>query len=215
MVTVLNEVSSIASQYLHELRDVTIQKDRRRFEQNVERLGVCLGYELSKGLSYNDHATKTPLGTASTQLLKDRLVLATILRAGLPLQDGLRQVFDSAEPAFVGAGRKPETGKGVEIDLNYVAGPRLDGKILVLADTMLATGSSLVDAYKALVAQNGQPHKTFVIGVIASQPGLEYIEKHIPDVQIYVGAVDPVLNDKFFIVPGLGDAGDLLYGPKV
>jgi uracil phosphoribosyltransferase len=174
---------------------------------------MVAGYELSKQLTYQKQVTQTPLAAAETQILKDRLVISTILRAGLPLQRGIASVFNDAELAFMAAGRKPETEHGVEIDLSYVATPDLTNKVLVIADTMLATGHSIIDAYQALLA-HGKPSRVIIISVIASQPGVDYVEKHIPKVEIITAAVDPELNDKFFIVPGLGDAGDLLYGPK-
>lgn len=214
MVTILSKQASAISHYLRELRDVEIQKDPARFGRNVERLGLIAGYEISKKLEYNDHLTNTPLGQTNTPLPKDRLVLATVLRAGLALQHGLHQVFDQAELAFVAAGRKPETGKEVEIDLSYVAGPELNNKVLILADTMLATGKSLVESYEALVAKLGKPKRVFVVSVIASQAGVDFVAKQIPEAELFVCAVDPDLNDKFYIVPGLGDAGDLLYGTK-
>lgn len=215
MINILADESSIVSQYLRELRDVELQKDRQRFEHNVERLGMIAGYELSKRLAYVDHTTKTPLGTANTPVLKDQIVLGTILRAGLPLQHGIHKIIDGAELAFIGAGRKAETALGVEIDLTYLAAPNLTDKVLVIADTMLATGKSFVDAYNALTSKNGLPKKVFVVAVIASQAGVDYVNKHIPEAELIVCAVDQELNDKFFIVPGLGDAGDLLYGSKI
>lgn len=214
MTTVLDRQSSVVSQYLRELRDVNLQKNPQQFERNLERLGMIGAYELSKQLNYEDRQTTTPLGNINTPVIKDELVIATILRAGLPVQNGAKSVFDNAELCFVAAGRKPETAGGVEIDLAYTASPYLKGKALIIADTMLATGKSLVDTYEALSHSYGQPQKVYVLAVIASQQGIDYVERHIPDVSIIVSAVDPELNDKFFIVPGLGDAGDLLYGPK-
>jgi uracil phosphoribosyltransferase len=214
MITVLNQQNSIVNQYLRELRDTEIQKNSQHFEQNLERLGMIAGYELSKQLSYQDKETTTPLSKVNTPILKDKIVLATILRAGLPVQKGVKAIFDDAELSFVAAGRKPETAAGVEIDLAYTASPRMEGKVLVIADTMLATGKSLVDTYQALSNSYGKPGKVYVVAVIASQQGVDYVSEHIPGVGIVVSAVDPELNDKFFIVPGLGDAGDLLYGPK-
>jgi uracil phosphoribosyltransferase len=214
MITVLNQDNSIINQYLRELRDVKIQKDPVRFERNLERLGMLAGYELSKRLSYTDHATTTPLGKLNTPILQDKLVLATILRAGLPVQRGVHQVLDTAEMAFVAAGRKPETAAGVEIDLAYVAGPELTDKVLIIADTMLATGKSLVDSYHALIEKHGRPSRTFVVAVIGAPEGVEYVQAQLPEAELIISAVDQKLNDQYFIVPGLGDAGDLLYGPK-
>ncbi len=215
MLRILSETSSMVGPYLHELRDIGLQKDKLRFKYNLERLGMIAGYEISKQLTYSNHSTKTPLGTSITPILKDKIVLCTILRAGLPLQNGIHKIFDGADLAFIGAGRKPENGGEVEIDLSYVASPDLKGKTLIIADTMLATGKSLVDAYRALTKEHSTPKHTFVVSVIASQAGVEFVSKHIPNVEVIVCAVDPELNDKYYIVPGLGDAGDLLYGPKL
>jgi uracil phosphoribosyltransferase len=204
----------VVNQYIHELRDINVQKDSRRFEENIERIGTIAGYEASKLLTYNDNQTKTQLGTAKTKILSDQIVLNTILRAGLPLQRGVHSVLPMAELSFIAAGRKPETAAGVEIELSYVATPSIEGKVLIIADTMIATGKSLVDGYNALTKNYGTPKQTILIGVIASREGIEYVSKHINNVRIIVGSVDDALDDRFFIVPGLGDAGDLLYGPK-
>jgi uracil phosphoribosyltransferase len=214
MIKILDEEKSIIGQYLHELRDIDIQKDRRRFEENIERIGVIAGYEASKLLTFNEEQTTTQLGTATTSVLADRIVLNTILRAGLPLQRGVHSVLPMAELSFIAAGRKPETAAGVEIELSYVATPNLEGKVLIIADTMIATGKSLVDGYNALTEHYGMPTQTIIIGVIASKEGVAYVSQHIDGVSIIVGSVDDALDDRFFIVPGLGDAGDLLYGPK-
>ncbi len=214
MITVLSEENSIINQYLHELRDIELQKDHLRFEQNIERIGAIAGYEASKLLTYSAHQTTTQLGVADTSVLSEGIVLNTILRAGLPLQRGVQSVLPYAELSFTAAGRKPETSGGVEIELGYVATPSIEGKVLVIADTMIATGNSLVDGYNALVQHYGKPSRTIIIGVIASQQGLDLVAKEIPGVSLIVAAVDAKLNEKFFIVPGLGDAGDLLYGPK-
>jgi uracil phosphoribosyltransferase len=210
---VITRKNSVVNQYLRELRDVEIQKDSKRFARNLERIGAIAGYELSKRLNYKKQVTKTPLGEANTPLIKDKVVVATILRAGLPLQKGVASVFDGAELAFIAAGRKPDIGHGVEIDLAYVASPKLEGKVLIIADTMLASGRSIIDAYNSLL-EHGKPSRVFIISAIASQPGVDYVQKNIRDVEIITAALDPELNDQFFIVPGLGDAGDLLYGEK-
>lgn len=212
---VLNSESSIVNQYLRELRDVKLQQDRTRFESNLERLGMILGYEVSKQLDYKPVSTQTPLGKINTPVIKNDLVLATILRAGLPVQHGVHQILDSVDLAFVAAGRKPDTSHGVEIDMAYTAAPDLNGKVLIMADTMLATGLSMVDAYNELVKKHGQPARSFVVGVIASQHGAEYVEANIPNCELIVCAVDPKLNSHYYIVPGLGDAGDLAFGPKL
>jgi uracil phosphoribosyltransferase len=214
MVANLSSKKSVLNHFLRELRDVEIQKDKRRFERNLEKAGALAAYELSKQLTYIDQETTTSLGQAKTALIKDKIVIATILRAGLPMQKGVASIFEEAELAFIAAGRKPETGHGVEIDLAYTASPDLTGKILIIADTMLATGSSILDSYNAL-RKYGMPSRLFIICAIASQPGIEFVEKNIPGAGIIAAAVDPGLNDKFYIVPGLGDAGDLLYGEKL
>ncbi len=214
-MTILNSGPSVVNQYLRQLRDVELQKDRPRFEHNLEMLGMIAGYELSKKLHYHDHTTKTPLGTANTPVLDDAIVLSTVLRAGLPVHRGIHKVLPDADPAFIAAGRKPDTSGGVEIHLDYVAGPSLTDKVLIIADTMLATGHTFVQAYEALVASHGQPSRVFIVAIIASKQGIAYVEQHIAGCELIVCAVDPVLNDQYFIVPGLGDAGDLLYGEKL
>lgn len=213
-IIVLDTNNSIVSHYLQELRDVDIQKDRRRFNENIEHIGAIAGYEASKLLAYKKKQTTTQLGVAETYVLDDEIVLNTILRAGLPLQRGVHSILPMAELSFIAAGRKPEIPAGVEIDLSYVATPSIEGKVLIIADTMIATGKSLVDGYNALVRHYGTPKQTIIIGVIASTIGIEYVTEHIQDVQMIVGSVDRELDENFFIVPGLGDAGDLLYGPK-
>ncbi len=214
MIKNLSDEPSIVSECLHELRDKVIQNDTARFEANIERLGMIAGYEVSKLLSYEDHPTSTPLGTANTPLLKEPVVLCTILRAGLPLQRGIKQVLHSAELSFVAAGRKSETDEGVEIDLSYIATPAIEHKVLIIADTMLATGKSLVDTYNALIKGYGKPSRTIVVNVIAAKQGIDYVCSQIPDIDIITCAIDQELNNRYFIVPGLGDAGDLLYGEK-
>lgn len=214
MIKVLSDDSSIITQYIHELRDVELQKDRQRFERNIERIGMIAGYEASKLLSYKKNKTTTQLGIAETSVLDEDIILNTILRAGLPLQRGVQMTLPSAELSFIAAGRKPETAAGVEIELSYVATPSLEGKALIIADTMIATGKSLVDGYNALIQHYGTPTRTIIIGVIASREGIAYVTEHIAGVDMIVGVADPELDHKFFIVPGLGDAGDLLYGAK-
>lgn len=214
MLKILSGQPSVVDQYLSELRDVELQKNRPRFEQNLERLGQIAGYEVSRLLDYDKGETTTPLGHAESYKVKNRLVINTILRAGLPVQRGLKSVLDMAELSFIAAGRKPDTSAGVEIDLAYIATPEIKDKALIIADTMLATGKSIVDAYEALVNGFGQPSRVIVVAVIGSQAGVDYVQEHIKDVDLIVCAVDPELNSDYFIVPGLGDAGDLLYGPK-
>lgn len=213
MIQVLSDDQSIVNQYLRQLRDIKWQTDRFLFALNLERLGILAGYEVSKLLNYQTTKVVTPLTTTQGQILKDRLVLATVLRAGLPLQQGLKKVFDDAEQAFVGAARHEAKGN-VSIELGYQAGPSLEGKVLIMADTMIATGHSLVEAHQSLVKKHGQPARTIIVGIIASQAGLDYVDSKLPKSDIIVAAVDPQLDKNFFIVPGLGDAGDLAFGPK-
>lgn len=215
MITVLSEVAPLVGDFLRQLRDVQLQTDRQRFEKNVERVGVVAAMELSKSLDYSDAKTKTPLGEANTKSPSEEVVVCGIFRAGLPLQRGLCQMLDQAAQGFVGAARQPETGEKVEIGVDYIAAPHLAGKVLVLVDTMLATGTSIVDSFQALVKDRGQPKKLFIVAVIASQTGVEYVQAKLPQADFIVGAIDPELNEKFYIVPGLGDAGDLLYGSKI
>jgi uracil phosphoribosyltransferase len=215
MLTVLSDGNSIIDQYLLELRDVELQKDSKQFERNLERLGAISGYELSKQLAYQKQETQTPLATAHTHRLADELIITTVLRAGLPIHRGVASVFDKSEQSFIAAGRKPETVAGVEIDLAYVSTPSLEGKTLIITDTMLATGHSIVDAYKAIVQKGGQPKQTFIVAIIGSKPGVAFVQQHIPEAHLILSVIDETLDDRFFIVPGLGDAGDLLYGPKL
>jgi uracil phosphoribosyltransferase len=214
MLKVLAGQPSVIDHYLSELRDVELQKNRPRFEQNLERLGQIAGYEVSRMLGYDKGETTTPLGQAEAYRVKDQLVINTVLRAGLPVQRGLKSVLDMAELSFIAAGRKPDTSAGVEIDLAYVATPEIKDKTLIIADTMLATGKSIVDAYEALISGYGQPSRVIVVAIIGSQTGVDYVQQQIKDVDIVICAVDPELNSDYYIVPGLGDAGDLLYGPK-
>ena len=214
MTQVLSDENSIIGQYLSELRDVEIQKDQARFSTNLQKLGMISAYELSKKLDYVSNSTSTPLGIAETKHPKSPIVIAAVLRAGLPVQQGINQVFDKAELAFIGAGRKPDTSHGVEVEMGYIAAPQLAGKTLILADTMLATGHSMLDAYNALVDKYGRPDSTYLVAVIASQQGVDFINSNLPDAELTVSVIDPDLNSNYFIVPGLGDAGDLLYGEK-
>ncbi len=200
---------SIISQYMAELRDITIQTDSMRFRRNLERIGEIMAYEISKTLNY-----KTPLDTANCRTIADKVVLGTIFRAGLPFHQGFLNTLDKAENAFVSAYRKYREKENFDVFIEYIASPRLDGKTLVLVDPMLATGTSMELSYRALLTK-GTPAKIHVASVIASQAAIEYVKKHMPDnTTIWVGAVDPEINSHSYIVPGLGDAGDLAYGTK-
>ncbi|MEQ3654290.1 MAG: uracil phosphoribosyltransferase [Dokdonia sp.] len=207
---------SLLNQYIYELRTVAIQKDRMRFRKNIERVGEILGYEMSKMLAYHDMQTSTPLGSKSMVLPQQDLVLCSVLRAGLPLHQGLLNRFDTADNAFISAYRThPEQGNDFEVVVRYFAAPDLSHKTLVLTDPMLATGKTLENVYQAL-SDHGTPTQIHIIAVIGSRQGVDYINRIFPeDTHLWIAAVDEELNNKGYIVPGLGDAGDLCYGLKL
>jgi len=214
MIHDLSNANSIFGTFLAELRDTDIQKDPMRFRRNLERISEILGYEISKKLDYKEVIVTTPLGEAKTQQLKQQPVLATILRAGLGMHIGLLNYFDRAESAFVSAYRKHSTAEDFEIYVEYMAAPHIDGKVLIISDPMLATGSSMAMVYKALLKQ-GTPSKVHIVSAIAAPEALAYLKNQLPDtVEIWVGAIDDELTAQSYIVPGLGDAGDLAYGEK-
>lgn len=208
--------NSILSSFLRELRDETIQKDSMRFRRNIERIGEILSYELGKELNYTEEKIKTVLGEKSSELISDAVVVCSILRAGLPLHQGILNYFDSAENAFISAYRHhPNNDDNFEIVVEYFAAPSLEGKTLILADPMLATGQSLVSVYEAIL-KYGTPQKIHLACVIGAHEGIEYIQQHFPDnTDLWIADIDDILNDKGYIVPGLGDAGDLAFGPKL
>lgn len=212
----LCQQNSLVSQYMSELRDKVIQQDRMRFRRNVQRLGQIMAYEISKHFTYEASQTVTPLGTARTNKLADPIVLATILRAGLPLHEGFLNFIDNAENAFVSAYRKYQPGSDTfDIHIEYMACPPIQGKTLVIVDPMLATGSSMELAYRALLSK-GQPKHVHVACVIASDKAIDFIKQHLPadTTTVWACDIDHELNSHSYIVPGLGDAGDLLYGEK-
>ncbi len=215
MIKLLNKENSILNRFIAELRDVNIQKDKMRFRQNMERIGEIFAYEISKSLNYKQEQITTPLGTSDMMLPADKIVLATILRAGLPLHQGLLNFFDRAENAFISAFRKYRKEGGFDIQFGYLSSPLINDKVLILSDPMLASGSSMVLAYQSML-EKGKPAHTHIITVIASKEGVEYTKRHIPenDFTLWVGALDDELTAKAYIVPGLGDAGDLAYGAK-
>lgn len=214
MIHNLSQNTSIFSTFLAELRDCTIQKDAMRFRRNLERIAEIMGYELSKHLEYTTHTVITPLGEAEIPLLKQQPVLATILRAGLPMHQGLLNYFDRAESAFISAYRKHTTAEDFDIHVEYLAAPELDGKTLIISDPMLATGSSMIMVYKALLKQ-GKPKHVHIVSAIAAPEAIDYVKKHVAEnVTVWVGAIDRELTAQSYIVPGLGDAGDLAFGPK-
>ncbi|MDE7382225.1 MAG: uracil phosphoribosyltransferase [Muribaculaceae bacterium] len=211
------EKPSLVSRYMLELRDNKIQKDPMRFRRNLERIGEIMAYELSKKLAYKDVEVQTPLGPCVCQDIAEQIVLATILRAGLPFHQGFLSYFDHAENAFVSAYRRyKEKGDSFDVLVEYLASPDIEGKTLVLVDPMLATGSSMELAYKAML-NKGNPAHIYVCSVIASRRSVEYVRAHFPEdkTTILLGAVDDEVNSHSYIVPGLGDAGDLAYGEKL
>lgn len=211
----LTAAPSLMTILLAEMRDIHVQQDRLRFRRNLERLGELIAYEISRVLEFVPREVSTPLGIASCSRLSEQPVLATILRAGLPLHQGLLNGFDRADNAFISAYRKHHDGDDdFDIEIEYLSSPPLQDRTLILSDPMLATGSSMVLAYRALL-QRGTPGSTHVVAAIASRQGVEYAQRHLPeDTMFWIGAIDPDLDPKAYIVPGLGDAGDLAYGAK-
>lgn len=213
-VNVIGNKNSIFNQFIAEVRDAEIQKDRMRFRRNLERMGEVFAYEISKELQWQTREVITPLGVADVSVLKEQPVLATVLRAGLPFHNGMLNYFDGAENAFVSAYRRHHKDGSFDIQLEYVSTPDLSGKELILCDPMLATGASLVLAYKALL-KHGKPKHTHIVSVLSNTEGINYVKQNVQsDTSIWVGAVDEELTAQAFIVPGLGDAGDLAYGEK-
>ncbi|MDE6113648.1 uracil phosphoribosyltransferase [Barnesiella sp. WM24] len=210
-----DEHPSIISQYMMELRNVDIQHDMLRFRRNLERIGELMAYEISKTFEYKKVDIVTPLAPATCDVVADDVVLGTIFRAGVPFHLGFLNVLDKSENAFVSAYRKYKEKENFDVFIEYIASPRLDGKTLVLVDPMLATGASMELSYKALLTK-GEPAKIHVASVIASQAAIDYVKSTFPDdkTTVWVGAVDPEINSHSYIVPGLGDAGDLAYGIK-
>lgn len=210
----LGSHNSIFNQFIAEIRDEKIQQDRMRFRRNCERLGEIFAYEISKKLVYEEQEVTTPLGVSNIKLIKEQPVLSTILRAGLPVHQGLLNYFDKSDNAFVSAYRKHNKDGSFDIELEYLASPDLTGRTIILSDPMLASGASIVVTYKALL-QKGSPKKLHVVILIASTLGLDYVKRHLPEnTTIWVGAIDEELTAQSYIVPGLGDAGDLAFGSK-
>lgn len=214
MVFNLSEHNNIGHRFIGEMRDVHIQKDRMRFRRNMERLGEILAYEISKTLKYHPVKVETPLGMTTVQMPLQQVVLGTILRAGLPLHQGLLNYFDDAGNAFVSAYRKHHKDGTFEIKLEYVSCPNLAGSVLILSDPMLATGASIALAAKEL-QEYGEPAAIHFVTAIASSYGLEHVQRLFPKAKIWLGALDDELTAKSYIVPGLGDAGDLSFGEKL
>ena len=212
----LIEENSLLCHFVAEMRDIEIQKDAMRFRRNVERVGEIMAYELSKNLHYTERDVQTPLGVARCAQISDQIVIGTILRAGLTLHQGFLNYFDKAENAFISAYRKYKDRLNFDIFIEYIASPSLEGKALLLVDPMLATGSSMELAYRALLTK-GTPKEVHLVSIISSQQAVDTLCESFPDdnVTLWVAAIDPVLDDHAYIVPGLGDAGDLAYGEKL
>jgi len=214
MVRNLSNTYSIVSDWISELRDVQLQADRMRFRRNLERIGELAALEISTKLNYEEKEIQTPLGIAVCKTLIDQPILATILRAGLPLHAGLLNIFDKADNAFISAYRKHRLDGSFDISLEYISCPDLDDRVLIISDPMIATGSSMVKTLQFL-REEGKPKEIHVVAAIACTVGIEFIKRAEPNVTIWCGDIDEELTAKGYIVPGLGDAGDLAFGPKV
>jgi uracil phosphoribosyltransferase len=214
MVINLSQDYSILCDWIAEIRDQSIQTDRMRFRRNLERIGEIAGYEISRHLAYEERDVQTPLGISPSKMLKAQPVLATILRAGLPLHQGLLHVFDKADNAFISAYRKHDTAGAFEISMGYMTSPELDNRVLILSDPMLATGASMVKTVQYLHSE-GNPAEIHIVTAIACTVGIEYLHRALPSCKIWCGAIDDELTAKGYIVPGLGDAGDLSFGNKI
>ena len=214
MIINLSQQHSLVSNWMSELRDKEIQKDRQRFRKNLEKIGEVAAYEISKKLAFVEMEVETPLGSATCKVIKDQPVLATILRAGIPMHNGLLNYFDKADNAFISAYRKHQKDGSFEISLDYISCPEIEDRILIISDPMLATGASLVKTIHYLKAE-GKPREIHIVAAIACTVGIEYVKREDPGVTIWCGDIDDELTAKGYIVPGLGDAGDLAYGEKV
>ena len=217
MVKILNKENTILNKFLAEMRDKSIQKDSMRFRRNMERVAEVMAYEISKKLNYKTKMVETPLGIAAVESISDKVVIATILRAGLPFHQGFLNFFDDAENGFVSAYRKSRPDGSFIVDVEYVSTSSLAGKTLILVDPMLATGTSLMLVYDALIRRAGEPEHTHFAAAFASEQGVDYVLKHTNPEKctLWCAAVDEELTSKSYIVPGIGDAGDLAYGEKL
>ena len=217
MIKILNSENTILNKFLAQMRDKEIQRDSMRFRRNMERVGEIMAYEISKTLSYRTRMVETPLGVATVEEIDDKIVVATILRAGLPFHQGFLNYFDDAESGFVSAYRKSRPDGTFIVDVEYVATSSLTGKTLILVDPLLSTGTSLMLVYDALVRRAGEPEHTHFAAVFASEAGVDYVKRHINPSKytLWCAAVDEELTSKSYIVPGVGDAGDLAYGEKL
>ena len=212
----LGKQNTIFNHFIREIRDVNIQKDAMRFRRNIERIGEIFAYEISKKMTYENNDITTPLGISSESLMIEKPVLATILRAGLPLHQGLLNYFDSSKNCFISAFRKHKRGGDFEIKIEYMSSPDLEGKTVILCDPMLASGSSMVLAMEALLSK-GNPKHIHVVATIASSEGIQYFKENLPfrNCTLWLGAEDKEMTAQSYIVPGLGDAGDLAFGEKI
>ncbi len=215
MMHILSEKNNLCNQFIAELRDIHIQNDRSRFRRNMKRIGEIFAYEISKSLQYEKKDIETPLGKKEMHLISNKIVNATILRAGLPLHDGILSYYDQAENAFISAYREYQNEYAFDIKFEHVSGPSIEEKTLILSDPMLASGASMIGSYQALM-KHGKPRHTHIVAIIASEPGVEKLQKELMDdtMTLWIGDIDPSLNAKSYIVPGIGDAGDLAFGEK-
>jgi uracil phosphoribosyltransferase len=217
MIHILNQENSILNKFLAQMRDKNIQVDSMRFRRNMERVAEIMAYEISKTLNYETRMVETPLGVAAVECISDKIVVATILRAGLPFHQGFLNYFDDAENGFVSAYRKSRPDGSFIVDVEYVSTAALTGKTLILVDPMLATGTSLMLVYDALIRRAGEPDHTHLVAAFASEQGVDYVKRHTSPAKctLWCAAVDEELTSKSYIVPGIGDAGDLAYGEKL
>ena len=209
---ILSQKPSIFTHILSELRDEKLQQDRMKFRFNAERASEIMAYELSKSLDYQSLEVTTPLGTADCRKLQSQPVLTSILRAGLVMQNGFMRVFDAADNAFISAYRKFTTGDDFVVDIEYTSMPDIENRTMIMLDPMIATGRSMVRAVKKVLEGEGDPAQLYIVSLIASEEGVEYVRRHLPDAQLFIGDLDSELTAKAYIVPGLGDAGDLAFG---
>ena len=214
MIYVLDKQNSILGNFIKEIRSVEIQNDPLRFRKNIERIAQVMCYEISKTLNFTSEEVQTPLGVSTTNVVADKIVVASILRAGLAMHNGVLEFFDRAENCFVSAYRKYIDETNFDVHIEYIAAPSLDGKTVILCDPMLATGSSMELAYKALFT-HGTPARVIVCSIVSAQYAVDYISKVMPDCDIYTAVLDPELDSHKYIVPGLGDCGDLAFGDKL
>ena len=214
---ILSQQNTVLNKFIAEIRDKRIQRDSMRFRRNMERIGEITAYEISKAFSYKPCVVETPLGEATVEMIDEQIVVATILRAGLPYHQGFLNYFDDAQNAFVSAYRKSTKDGKFTVKVEYISCGSLEGKTLLLVDPMLATGSSAALVYEALVEKGGMPAHTHVASIIGSEQGVDYVQRHMPHAttSLWCAAVDEELTSRSYIVPGIGDAGDLAYGEKI